>query len=398
MEVRAPAGEAEVAGLVEECARLYRRSVADVQVIHAPYRICPLGAHIDHQLGPVSAIGVAHGIHMAFVPAHDVRITSRGFADEVDFALDDPLHRTHDWADYARGALLALRRVHPVTQGVALLVDGQLSEAGISSSAAVGLGYLLALATVNDIDLTAAELIELDRQIENDFLGLKNGVLDQSAVTLAKADHLTVVDCKSGAHHHVTQAEPFEFLAVYSGLREALVSSSKFNNRVEESLDAGARLHAFETGKDLPGMPLGQVGEEVWQRQRDKLPAHLQRRAAHFFGESARVLAGAEAWKNSDFTGFGNLMLASCESSISNYETGSPEMVRLFEILAESPGVLGARFSGAGFRGCAVALIDPVRRDDIAAHVSAVYRDEFPHLGDKMWAIHTGASDGLRLL
>ncbi len=398
MEVRSPASDAEVAGLAAECARLYRRASDDVVVIRAPYRICPLGAHIDHQLGPVSAIGVAHGIHLAFVASQNVRIASRGYSEAVSFALDDPLHRAYDWADYARGALRALRAVYPVAQGAAVLIDGQLSEAGISSSAAVGLGYLLALATVNDIELSATDLIELDRQIENDFLGLKNGVLDQAAITLARAGQLTVVDCKAGEYQHITQAQPFEFLAVYSGIREALVNSNKFNNRVEECLQAGALLHAMETGEDLPGLPLGQVGEAVWQRHGERLPEHLQRRTAHFFGESARVLIGADAWANSDFTTFGKLMLASCESSINNYETGSREMIRLFEILADSPDVLGARFSGAGFRGCAVALIQPGARDDIAAHVANQYHREFPNLGKQMWAIHSEAADGLRLL
>jgi galactokinase/galacturonokinase len=306
--------------------------------------------------------------------------------------------RQYDWADYARGAVKALRWAYPIHRGVAILVDGQLSEAGISSSAAVGLGYLYALASVNELELAPAELIELDRQIENDFLGLKNGVLDQAAVTLAKPGHLTVIDCNAGDHRHVAQPQPFEFLAVYSGQREALVDSSKFNDRVQECLLAGATLHQLDTGEHVQAMPLGRVGEAAWQRQSQGLPEHYQRRAAHFFAESARVLAGEQAWAASDRVAFGDLMVASCESSIHNYETGSREMIRLFEILVETQGVVGARFSGAGFRGCAVALIEPTARDEIAAQVAASYGAEFPHLAEHMWAIHTRAAAGLRLL
>jgi galacturonokinase len=393
-----PHDEDDLAMLIAACAARYGRPETDVKVIHAPYRICPIGAHIDHQLGPVSAIGVEQGIRLAFVPGDDITITSRGYPQSVTFALNDPLIRQHDWADYARGALAALKAEYSVTRGAALLIEGELSEAGISSSAAVGLGYLLALAEVNDLSLTLSQLIEMDRQIENDFLGLKNGVLDQSAVALAKPQQLTIIDCKQGTHHHVAQPQPFEFLAVYSGVREALVTSGKFNNRVEECLLAGASLHALETGEQRAGVPLGEIGELVWQRHQHRLPASYYRRATHFYGESQRVLAGAQAWQEGNRELFGRLMVASCESSINNYETGSPEMIHLFELLAQSEGVYGARFSGAGFRGCAVALIDPHAKSSILHAVQTRYRQRFPQLADDMWAIHTRAAQGLQLL
>lgn len=397
MRLLEAATDARAASLREECASTYGRRVEDVRVIHAPYRICPLGAHIDHQLGPVSAIAVEHGILLAFVPSDDVRVRSRGYPGDITIDLSAPMVRRHDWADYARGALFSLSS-RSIRTGASFLIDGQLGEAGISSSAAIGLGYLLAFSLLNDLELSTAELIELDRVIENDFLGLKNGVLDQSAIALARAESLTVIDCRTGDHRHVSQPEPFEFLAVYSGVREPLTGSSRFNDRVEECLQAGARLHELVHGERVPSAPLGTIEQADFEVHEASLPPHLARRARHFFSESERVRRGERLWRQSDWAGFGALMLNSGESSIRSYETGSSEMVRLFELLAAVDGVAGARFSGAGFRGCAVALVQPGAAEQVAGEVHGRYASAIPQYRDAMWSIRSGASRGLREL
>jgi galacturonokinase len=397
MRLLDPATESRAAALREECASIYGRREEDVRVVHAPYRICPLGAHIDHQLGAVSAIALEHGILLAFVPSDEVRVRSRGYPGDVSINLNARMVRRHDWADYARGALFALSS-RSIRTGASFLIDGHLGEAGISSSAAIGLGYLLTFSLLNDLELSAAELIELDRVIENDFLGLKNGVLDQSAIALARAESLTVIDCRSGDHRYASQPEPFEFLAVYSGVREPLTGSSRFNDRVEECLEAGAALHALVHGERRPSIPLGTIERSDFEAHEASLPPHLARRARHFFSENARVRRGEHLWRHSDRSGFGALMLESGESSIQSYETGSTEMVRLFELLADIDGVAGARFSGAGFRGCAVALVQPGAAEHVADEVHRRYASEFPQYRDAMWAIRSGASRGLREL
>jgi len=272
-----------------------------------------------------------------------------------------------------------------------------LSEAGISSSAAVGLGYLLALATANEHELEPRALIELDRIIENEFLGLRNGVLDQSAIALAQTGRLSVIDCATVTARHVENPDPFIFLVVYGGVREALIGTGKFNGRVEECLTAGALLWERITGERIAACPLGRIARSDWQRCEDALPAVYRRRAAHYFGEAERVLQGAEAWGAGDRARFGGLMTESCLSSVRNYETGSPEMIALFEALSACSGVWGARFSGAGFRGCAIALVDSARATDIAAELETRYLRRFPRFAGSLWAFSTTAGPGLRL-
>jgi len=399
MRLLDPPSDAQVEALRGACAARYRRPLAEVRIVRAPYRICPLGAHIDHQLGPVSAIAVEQGVLVAFVveASPRMRVASRDYPGEITFAIDRPQSRAYDWADYARGAATALGAEHTLARGVSVLVQGALSEAGISSSAAVGLGYLLALAAANELEFEPRALIELDRIIENEFLGLRNGVLDQSAIALAEAGRLAVIDCATVTARHVDQPDPFVFLVVYGGVREALIGSGKFNSRVEECLAAGALLSQLVTGERLAACPLGRIARPDWERLEVTLPPVYRRRAAHYFGEVERVLQGADAWRGGDAIRFGELMNESCLSSVRNYETGSPEMIALFEALSGCTGVYGARFSGAGFRGCAVALVEAARAADIAAEVEARYLREFPRFAGSLWAFATTAGPGLRL-
>ena len=400
MRLLAAPTEADVARLAADCADLYGGSVDAVRVIRAPYRICPLGAHIDHQLGTVSAVAVDQGILAAFRVTEQpwVELTSDGYPETVRVPLEGPLTRAHDWADYARGAVAALRGRASLSRGVSLLVRGHLGEAGLSSSAAVGLGYLLALAMANDIELDDDALIELDRQIENGFMGLDNGVLDPAAIVRGRPDQLTLFDCATLTGRHVAQAERFVFLAFFSGFSEGLVSSGKFNDRVAECRQAGARLWERVHGERVAACPLGRLTEADWLQHGDALPEVLRRRAEHFFGESRRVHAGAKAWAASDHAEFGRLMTESGSSSISCYETGGPEMMRLYEILNACPGVWGARFSGAGFRGCAVALVRPEQVDAIALEVNHRYLAAFPQYSGRTWAFASSARQGLECL
>lgn len=383
-----------------KCSASHDRPLDEVQVVHAPYRLCPLGAHIDHQLGPVSAFATSHGITLAFVPTEDSELVigSDGFPGQIVIDVAEPQRRQHDWGDYARGAVLALSRHHRLTRGARVVVEGRLNEAGLSSSAAVGLGYLSVLAAVNRIRLDASELVELDRQVENEFLGLKNGVLDPAAIAHARRDRLTIIDCDTQRVEHVGQDAPFTFVAVYSGLQEALVASGKFNNRVDECLEAGGELRRLLGDERPMPQPLGNTSAEEYDSVKSNLPPVLGRRAAHFFSEAARVREGAALFAASDAVGFGQLMTQSALSSINNYETGSDELIALFETLAATGCVYGARFCGAGFRGCCVALVDDARIEAILADAVERYATAYPVHREKIWALVSRPANGLSLL
>jgi galactokinase len=143
---------------------------------------------------------------------------------------------------------------------------------------------------------------------------------------------------------------------------------------------------------------LGDVAPEVYDAHKSRLLGPPARRAAHFFSEAERVRLGVDAWHRGDLATFGELMTASGESSIRNYECGSPPLIDLYQTLVATPGVHGARFSGAGFRGCCVALVDPDAADDVADRVADSYRRLHPGLAAHAPIVLCDTDDGAEVL
>ena len=349
----------------------------DVQVALSPYRICPLGAHVDHQGGAVLGVAIDSYSVLAFVPSVDgnVLLTSEDFAGSAEFQADSVPEFAADWGRYARGAVAALHKLFPgqINRGIVGNSSGQLLGAGLSSSASAGVAYLMALASANGLDVDKAQLVELDRLIENEYLGLNNGIQDQTTIIYGRKDGIVHQDTRNRivTHvHHPPNYADVAWLVIFSGYTRELTSSS-FNDRVAECWEA-ARL--LSPNAKL----LGDVSEDVYLENKDMLPDHLQRRAAHYFTETARVEAGGAAWAAGDFAQFGGLMNASCQSSINQYECGSEPLIKLHEIALETAGVLGSRFSGGGFGGCLVALAKQNQAGQVIEAILEKYRLAYP--------------------
>ncbi len=380
---------ADLAALRSDVARLSGCTSSDVRVVRAPYRFCPIGAHLDHQDGEVTGFALDRALYMAFVPTLDdtVTLTSHDLPGEVCFRIDDvPDAVAGDWGNYARGAVRALSTHTALSSSVSLrrgvtgVVAGEMSPGGVSTSAALGVACLLALEHANDLDVTHDENVALDQAIENDYLGLKNGILDQSVVLHAKADSLLHLDCRTRAvslHPKPLEMAPFALLAVFSGVEESLVSTG-YNQRVDECRSAAAKLLTAADRKRPSTSVLRDVDPELFGDHFDALTENERRRAAHYFSEMQRVGDGLTAWDAGDLNRFGTIVTQTGLSSIENYECGSPELIRLYELLAAETGVYGARFSGAGFRGYCVALVDPAESAAIGERVREAYLREYP--------------------
>jgi galactokinase len=294
-----------------------------------------------------------------------------------------------DWGNYVRGAVLALQQRYSLHTGIDAVVQGTMPIGGLSSSAAVGVAYLLALEVANDLDVSPEENIEHDRYIENIYLGLKNGILDQSIILMSDLDHLTYLDCQSV--HFEKYPTPvdnghFEIVVAYSGLRKSLANTD-YNNRVSECQQA-ARMLLRWAGMEVPNpLRLRMVPEEVYQTYADRLPAPLDRRARHFFTEIQRVREGVAAWRTGDLEGMGHLINTSGASSVHDYESGCPHLRTLYDILRECPGVYGARFSGAGFRGSCIGLVNPAYREQIVEAIDTLYPTAHPDVAEE-YSVH----------
>ncbi len=369
-----------------------------------PYRICPIGAHSDHQLGKITGFAINKGIHIAYGPKENgvIEIQSLQFEKRAQWHVEaTPKTKENDWADHLRGATLALNARYPLRRGLCAILDGELPIGGLSSSAAVIITFLSALCTMNHITLSPEELITISQEAENKYVGVACGKLDQSCEVYCKKDHLLYMDLQNDSYELIPQSpamKPYKIAIFFSGLERSLVGSA-FNMRVDECRSAAFALKAFagmEYGK-FADTNLRDVPREVYEQYKDRLPENWRKRAEHWYTEFDRVEKGAQAWRNGDIEAFGKLSFESGYSSIHNWETGSPELIKLYEIMTRTKGIYGGRFSGAGFKGCCLALIDPAYEEEIIATVTKEYLNAFPHLEGK-YSVHICESaDGVKL-
>ena len=355
----------------------------------SPYRICPIGAHSDHNLGKITGLAIDKGIHIAYRPKQNgvVEMASLQFPKRAQWHIKEIGEKTGDWADYLRGATWALSKNHMLSVGLCGVIEGSLPIGGLSSSAAVILAFLNSLVKVNQIKLTAQELIDIAFDAEKNYVGVNVGTLDQSCEVLSRANHLLYLDCADNRYELIPEnpkMKPYKIAIFFSGLEHSL-AGSKYNMRVDELRAGVYALQAFA------GLNYGKFNQanardvsfDIYQTYKSKLPAPWAKRCEHWYTEFQRVETGAEAWRNGDLETYGRLSFESGWSSIHNWESGAAEQIKLYEIMTETSGIYGGRFSGAGFKGCCMALINPDKADEIAAEVEEKYLSAYPEMKGK---------------
>lgn len=372
--------------------------------ITTPYRACPLGAHVDHQHGEVTGFALDRGVTLDY-EADDgggITLTSRNFGGTVTSTVHKVMPREADWGDYVRSAVFALTdEGYALSVGFRGEIGGTLPIGGLSSSASVIITYICALCRLNGISLNPERLIELAHFAETRYIGLNNGVLDQSCEVYGRRESLLHLDTLDGSRDLIAQPvnmPPYELLIIFSGVEHALVNSA-YNARVDECKAAAYALKA------LGGMHYGKfadarlrdIPEEVFRRYADRLPFNWARRAEHYYSETSRVGRGVEAWRRGDLDEFGSLMFQSGTSSIDNYEAGSPELKALHDIALHTRGIYGGRFSGAGFKGCYLALTAPDERESIEASFTKNYLAAFPDMAERFGIYSCRPADGVAL-
>ena len=369
-----------------------------------PYRISPLGAHIDHQFGKINGLALDKGIHIAYSPKHNgvVELKSLNFPKRAQFHVASiPEEKVGDWADHMRGAAKMLGEKYPLRMGLSAVIEGTLPVGGLSSSAAVIIAFLSALAKVNNISLADWETIMMAKAAENRYVGVNCGKLDQSCEVLSRKDHLLYMDCKDDSYELIplnASMKPFKIAVLFSGLERSLATSA-YNLRQDECKAAAYNLLAcagMDYGKFIDTR-LRDVPVDVFEKYKDRLPDNFRKRATHYFSEIARAEAGAEAWRKGDLDEYGKLVFASGKSSVENYECGCPELITMYNIMTETDGIYGGRFSGAGFKGCCMALIDPDKAEEIERTVTDRYLKVYPGLIGKYSFHLCDSADGVKL-
>lgn len=371
-------------------------------VTFCSYRVCPIGAHIDHQLGKVTGLAIDKGVYIAYTAKANgvIEMSSIQFEERIQFHLHFvPQVKQNDWADYLRGATIALSKKYPLHAGVCGVIEGTLPIGGLSSSAAVTIAFLSALCKVNNIKPTNQELIAIAMEAENNYVGVSCGKLDQSCEILSKKDHLLYLDTLDDTYELIPtnkNMKPYKIAIFFSGLERSLVGS-KYNSRIDECRSTAYALKTYmgiENGK-ISETQLRDVPREVFEKYKNRLPEVWVKRAEHYYSEFDRVVAGADAWRKGDLETFGKLCFESGYSSIYSWETGCDELIELYNILRSTDGVYGGRFSGAGFKGCSMAIIDPSMEEYVVKTVTDKYVKAFPNLKDKYTFSICESADGV---
>lgn len=387
--------------IIHTLAKNESLSPTDIRVVASPYRICPLGAHVDHQGGPVLGMTIKAYTLMAFVPTKSpsIKLESKNYPGILSFQLDQiPESTESHWEQYVRAAILALKDEFPLDRGIIGLVDGMLPGCGLSSSASVLLAYLYAFSAANRIKIGPWDYVQLTRRAENKYMGLNNGILDQTSIVFGQKDHLLYIDTREETTTPMP-AQPgwstCRILVAYSGYAREL-TTSRFNTRVQECQQAAETLaHMADVG---PVQRLSDIPEEIFNRFGHRLPPHLVRRAKHYFDEVKRVHEGVNAWKNGRIDTIGQLMYGTYKSSVDLYECGIPALYDLQEIVSTTPGIVGSRFMGGGYGGCVVGFVENDLATTAAESIQTAYRKLHPEVADRAAVYLTQSADGIHFL
>lgn len=367
-----------------------------------PYRVCPLGAHIDHQLGKVTSFAIDKGINIEYNATDNgyFYVKSDNFIDYKEFYLNDMPSFDKSWSDYLIGSILALREDYEINCGIDAHILPALPSGGIASSSSIIIAYILAIAKVNNIKLEEKDLISLVVKVENYYLNTKVGILDPSSEVYAKKNSLLYLDTKKNTYKLVKpkKEDLFKICLIYSGVSRRL-TNTYYNIRVDECKSVAFYLNSImqNTPIEFKDSYLRNFSYDDYCNNRAYLPINYQKRADHFYEEMKRVKDGIILFEKGDLESFGKLVFESGTSSINKYQTGSEQLETLHNIAMETKGIYGGRFSGAGFNGYYMALIDPLKKEEIIENVKVKYLKKYPQYTGKFNIEICDTSDGVNI-
>ncbi|CAN5881240.1 galactokinase [soil metagenome] len=332
-------------------------------LVRSPGRVNLIGEHTDYNDGFVLPVAIEHALWLAAMPSDDSTVTlvSDDAGGEV---VVDPAAigtRLDGWGAYVQGVVWAMREAGvPVTGVVGAVASDVPAGAGLSSSAALEMAVCRALAFDGPWDPVAAA--KLGRRAENAWVGVASGILDQLSSAAALAGHALLIDCRSLAIDHIPLPQGLIVVIMDTTTRRELAGSPYNDRRAECAAAADALGVASLRDADLAQVEA--LDDDV-----------LRRRARHVVSEHARTSEAAGALRDGDIEALGPLLADAHSSMRDDFEASGPELDQIVACAVAAPGCVGARMTGGGFAGCAVALVEVAAVDAYAAAVTDAFRD-----------------------
>lgn len=350
------------ARVIRAFRELYHREPS--LIVRAPGRVNLLGSHTDYNEGWVLPAAIDKAIWVAAAPAANgrVRLSSLDFGQEGETTLAEladqegpPSASSPElaWLNFPAGVAWAMQQAGHKLSGMDAVFSGDIPVgAGVSSSAAVEVAFIMAWEALSGLTLTGLQRAKLGQQVENDYLGLASGIMDQFACVFGSDNHLILLDCRHLSYERIPFPAESVIIVADSGVRREL-TNSEYNLRHQQCQEAVEVLARY-----LPDITaLRDVNQEEFELNAHHLPPLLRRRARHVVEECARVFEGVEALRQNNVGAFGRAIRRSHISARDLYEISIPELDVLAAAAWQVPGCYGARLTGAGFGGCVILLV-----------------------------------------
>lgn len=369
--------------LQEELAQSFNKRFGydPAKLYFSPGRVNLIGEYTDFNGGHVFPAAISVGTYGAIAPRDDnqIRTYSANYPEAgiQTITVTDLALRPYDtWIKYLRGVMTVMAEAgYPVTKGFDLAIVGDMPTAsGLSSSASLEILLLNMLQDMMGYQIDKLTIVKLGQAVENDYLGLKTGIMDQFAVAFGEDEQGIFLDTNTMAYEMV----PAEFgeyrLLVMTTNKKRELTDSKYNERRAESEEALALLQENVDVETLGDLTVPQFEAAAADFEKDH--ALVMKRARHAVSENQRTIAAKAALQAHDLVQFGKLLTASHASLRDDFEVSGIELDTLVETVLRQPGVLGARMTGAGFGGSAIALVEKDQVPAVTTAVGDVYTAE----------------------
>ena len=362
-------------------------------VVQAPGRVNLIGEHTDYNDGFVLPMAIDRGLWLALRPREDdqVSVHSLDFGQTAVFHLNNLEHTKSGWVEYLKGIAWALQENGYALRGWEGVMAGNVPKgAGLSSSAALELATARAFQQVSDFTWNAAQMARFSQLAENKWVGVNCGIMDQMISAAGQAGHALLIDCRSLD----TQLVPLPPALDGSGTAVVILDTTTRRGLVDSAYNE--RRQQCEAAAAYFGVPaLRDVSISQFLAEADNLDPLTRRRAKHVITENLRTLNAAKAMQNADAALLGQLMNESHISMRDDFEITNHELNVMVSIAQAQDGCFGARMTGGGFGGCAVALVHEEKVAGFVTAVSDQYHDQ-TGLGPKIYVCQP--SDGASVI
>jgi len=338
-----------------------------------PGRVNLIGEHIDYNGGLVLPCAITLGTWLCLAPNNDqvIRFKSVNFPEEANIPLQASYTKDGPgWYNYPLGVFNEILKNFQIPVGFDLLYFGNIPVgSGLSSSASIEVVTAYALTAYLELDLDRLALVQLAKRVENDFIGVNSGIMDQFAVAFGEKDKAIVLNCDTLDYKIVACDLGDHNLVIINTNKPRGLAESKYNERVEECQTALQLLNQEVKLNNLCELTAAEFAKYKHLIKDET----ILKRATHVIEENDRVNLAAKALSEGALEEFGRLMYASHQSLKDLYEVSGQELDTVVEFSATYPAVTGARMTGAGFGGCAIAILKKGQEDDYREKLTAFY-------------------------